>query len=148
MVSRSMHECMPLDFVQVFSSVSQNSSQGFYAMKMILSPFYCALTKTVQSPVRLVKSGKAIKGIPVAHEGWPWLGLHFALHNNACSITIGVVSIRSSSQRCQGLLLSVLSLQVSVAIPYYSIVMVSIGIGSASQHRVSGADPGFQIQWG
>ena len=37
----------------------------------------------------------------------------------------------------QGLIQSVLSLQVSVAIPYYSIVMVSIGVGSASQHRVS-----------
>ena len=32
----------------------------------------------------------------------------------------------------QGLLQSVLSLQVSVVIPYYSIVMVSIGVGSAS----------------
>ena len=37
----------------------------------------------------------------------------------------------------QGLLQSVLSLQVSVAMPYYSIVMVSIGVSSA------GADPGF-----
>ena len=32
----------------------------------------------------------------------------------------------------QGLIQSVLFLQVSVAIPYYSIVMVSIGVGSAS----------------
>ena len=32
----------------------------------------------------------------------------------------------------QGLLQSVLFLQVSVAIPYYSIVMVSIGVGSVS----------------
>ena len=32
----------------------------------------------------------------------------------------------------QGLLQSVLSLQVSVAIPYYSIVMVSIGVSSDS----------------
>ena len=32
----------------------------------------------------------------------------------------------------QGLLQSVLSLQLSVAIPYYSIVMVSIGVSSGS----------------
>ena len=32
----------------------------------------------------------------------------------------------------QGLLQSVLSLQVSVAMPYYSIVMVSIGVSSGS----------------
>ena len=91
-----------------------------------------------------------------------------ALHNYACSITIGVDSISSSSQgslstgspsvssfssgECgnailqycygfnrrqlwllaQGLLQSVLSLQVSVAMPYYSIVMVSIGSSTDS----------------
>ena len=43
------------------------------------------------------------------------------------SITIGVDSISSSSQGSQGLLQSVPSLQVSVAVLYYSIVMVSIG---------------------
>ena len=37
-------------------------------MKMILSPFYCTLTKVVQSPVRF-KSRKSIKEIPVAHKG-------------------------------------------------------------------------------
>ena len=43
-------------------------------------------------------------------------GRQFALHNYACSI--GVDSISSSSQGCQGLLQSVPSLQVSVATPY------------------------------
>ena len=38
----------------------------------------------------------------------------------------------SSSSLGQGLLQSVLSFQVSVAIPYYSIVMVSIGVSSGS----------------
>ena len=66
-----------------------------------------------------------------------WLGHHFALHNNACSITIGVVSISSSSQGCQGLLQSVPSLQVSVAMLYYSIVMVSIGSLSTGSPSVS-----------
>ena len=37
----------------------------------------------------------------------------------------------------QGLLQSVPSFQVSVAMPYYSIVMVSIGSSSGSLHRVS-----------
>ena len=54
-------------------------------------------------------------------------GHHSALHNYACSIAIGVFSISS-----QGLLQSVPSLQVSVAMPYYSIVMVSIGSSSGS----------------
>ena len=58
-----------------------------------------------------------------------WLGRHFALHNYTCSTTIGVDSITSSSQGCQGLLQSVPSLQVSVAM-LYSIVMVSIGSSS------------------
>ena len=34
----------------------------------IFSPFYCALTEVVQSPVRF-KSKNSIKEIPVAHEG-------------------------------------------------------------------------------
>ena len=89
-----------------------------------------------------------------------WFGHHFALHNYACSIAIGAVSISylrafswspsvssfSSGQYgiaiqqyygfnrlqllllAQGLLQSVLCHQVSVAMPYYSSVMVSIGI--------------------
>ena len=61
-----------------------------------------------------------------------WFGRHFALHHYACSITIGVDSISSSSQGCQGLLQLVPSLQVSVAMLYYSIVMVSIGVSSGS----------------
>ena len=65
-----MSAYMPLNFVQLSSSssVRVNSSWAFYAMKMILSPFHCALTEVVQSPVRF-KSRKSIKEIPVAHEG-------------------------------------------------------------------------------
>ena len=58
----------------------------------------------------------------------------FALHNYACSIAIGVVSFSclELSGLSQGLLQSVSSLQVSVAMPYYSTVMVSIGSSSGS----------------
>ena len=90
-----------------------------------------------------------------------WFGCHFALHNYAYSIAIGVVSIsclelsgspsvsffssgecgNAILQYCYGFnrlqlwllaqgLLSVPSLQVSVAMLYYSIVMVSIGSSS------------------
>ena len=104
-------------------------------MKMILSPFYCALTEVVQSPIKLVKSGNSIKEIPVAHEGLACgLDAISALHNYACSIAIGVVSFSylELSGLSQGLLQSVPSLQVSVAMPYYSTVMVSIGFISGS----------------
>ena len=47
-------------------------------------------------------------------------------------LAIVVDSISSSSQGCQGLLQSVPSLQVSVAMLYYSIVMVAIGSSSVS----------------
>ena len=55
----------------------------------------------------------------------------------ACSITIGVDSISSSSQGFQGLLHSIPSPQVSVAMLYYSIVMVSIGSLSAVSSSVN-----------
>ena len=56
-----------------------------------------------------------------------WMPFCFA-YNYACSIAIGVVSISclELSGLSHGLLQSVSSLQVSVAMPYYSIVMVSI----------------------
>ena len=85
----------------------------------------------MHSTVGFVKSRKSVKEIPMVHEGWPVVWTP-ALHHYACSITIGVDSISSSSQGCQGLLQSVLSLQVSVAMLYYSIVMVSIGVSSGS----------------
>ena len=72
----------------------------------------------------------------------------FSLHNCACSIAIGVDSISSSSQGCQGLLQSVPSLQVIVAMLYYSIVMVSIGslsTGSPSVSSFSSGDCGNAI---
>ena len=68
----------------------------------------------------------------MVHEGLACgLDAISALHNYACSIAIGVVSISclELSGLSQGLLQPVLSLQVnqvSVAMPYYSIVMVSI----------------------
>ena len=101
----------------------------------------------------------------MAHEGLACrLDAISALHNYACSIAIGVVSISClelsgspsvssfSSGECgngilqycygfnrlhlwllaQGLLQSVPSFQVSVAMPYYSFVMVSIGVSSGS----------------
>ena len=71
----------------------------------------------------------------MAHEGLACgLDAISALHNYACSIAIGVVSFSclELSGLSQGLLQSVPSLQVSVAIPYYSIVMVSIGVSSGS----------------
>ena len=77
-----------------------------------------------------MKSGNSIKEIPVAHEGLACsLDAISDLHNYACSIAIGVVSFSclELSGLSQGLLQSVPSLQVSVAMPYYSIVMVSIG---------------------
>ena len=80
-----MSACMPLGFVQVSSSsllalqLSQNSSWAFYAMKMILSPFYCATSGAVQSPIKLVKSRNSIKEIPV-------VGLWFG-HHLLCIIT-------------------------------------------------------------
>ena len=76
-----------------------------------------------------LSSRNSIKEIPVAHEGLA-CGLDailFCIITHACSIAIGVDSISSSSQGCQGLLQSVPSLQVSVAMLYYSIVIVSIG---------------------
>ena len=103
-------------------------------MKMILSPFYCATSGAVQSPIKIVKSRNSIEEIPVVHEGWPVVWTPFCLHNYACSIAIGVVSISclELSGLSHGLLQPVLSLQVSVAMPYYSIVMVSIGSSSGS----------------
>ena len=95
-------------------------------MKMILSPFYCTTSGAVQSPIKLVKSRNLIEEIAVVHEGWPVVGHHFALHNYASSIAIGVISISCMelSGLSHGLLHSVPSLQVSVAMPYYRIVMV------------------------
>ena len=85
-----------------------------------------------------LSSRNSIKEIPVAHEGLAYgLDTIFALHHYACSIAIGVDSISSSSQGCQGLLQSVPSLQVSVAMLYYSIVMVSIGSLSTGSPSVS-----------
>ena len=72
----------------------------------------------------------------------------FCLHHYACSIEIGVDSISSSSQGCQGLLQSVPSLQVSVAMLYDSIVMVSISslsIGSPSVSTFSSGECGNAI---
>ena len=56
--------------------------------------------------------------------------------------SIGVDSISSSSQGCQGLLQSVPSLQVSVAMLYYGIVMVSIGSLSTGSLSVSSFSSG------
>ena len=78
----------------------------------------------MQSPIRFVKSGKSIKEIPVAHEELACC-LDTILALRMLNITIGVGSI--GSMQLTG---SVLSLQVSVAVPYYSIVMVSIGSSS------------------
>ena len=67
----------------------------------------------------------------MVHEGWPvvWTPFCFAslrmLNNNRCGFN-------QLDQGCQGLLQSVPSLQVSVTMPYYSIVMVSIGVSSGS----------------
>ena len=114
-----------------------------------------------------LSSRNSIKEIPVVHEGLACgLGRHFALHNYACSIAIGVdsvsclelsglshlllQSVSSLQSECgnailqycygfnrlqlwllaQGLLQSVPSLQVSLAMLYYSTVMVSIGSSS------------------
>ena len=184
MVLRSMHECMHAArfcsgffffffFFFFWHFSSQNSSQGFAAIEIVFTLFYCATSGAVQSTVGFVKQ-KFDKRDSCGTRGIGlWLGRHFALHNYACSITIGVDSISSSSQgslstgspsvssfssgECgnailqycygfnrrqlwllaQGLLQSVLSLQVSVAMPYYSIVMVSIGSSSGSQDKVS-----------
>ena len=67
---------------------------------------------------------------------------HFALHNYTCSITMGVDSISSSSLGCQGLLQSVPSLHVSVAMLYYGIVMVSIGSLSTGSPSISSFSSG------
>ena len=78
----------------------------------------------------------------MAHEGLAF-GLDailLCIDNYACSR--GVDSISSSSQGCQGLLQSVPSLQVSVAMPYYSIVMVSIGCLSTRSPSVSSFSSG------
>ena len=97
-------------------------------MKMILSPFYYATSGAVQSPIKSVRSRNLIEEIPVVPRVGLWFGHHFALRNYyACSTAIGVVSLSQGS-----LLQSVPSLQVSVAIPYNSIVMVSIGSSSGS----------------
>ena len=83
----------------------------------------------------VLSSRNSIKEIPVAHKGLACgLDAISALHNYACSIAIGVVSISclELSGLSQGLLQSVPSLQVSVALPYYSTVMVSIGSISGS----------------
>ena len=112
MVLQSMHECMHATrFCSGFFFVRVNSSEAFYAMKMILSPFSCTLTEVVQSLVKFksrnsIKDSCGTRGIGLS------FGCHFALHNYACSITIGVDSISSSSQGCQGLLQLVPSLQV------------------------------------
>ena len=99
MVLRCMHECMhaarfcsAFFFFYLALQLSQNS-YAFYAMKMILSPFYCTTSGAVQSPIKLVKSRNSIEEIPVVHEGWPVVWTNFALHNYVCSIAIGVVSI-------------------------------------------------------
>ena len=82
-----------------------------------------------------MKSGNSIEEIPVVHEGLA-CGLDAILLCiiYACSIAIGVVSISclELSGLSQGLLQSVPSLQVSVAMPYYITVMVSIGFISGS----------------
>ena len=49
-----------------------------------------------------------------------------------CSIVMVSIYRRQLWLLAQGLLQSVLSLQVSVAMPYYSIVMVLIGVSSGS----------------
>ena len=79
-----------------------------------------------------------------------WLGHHFALHHYACSITIGVDSISlMSSQSCQDLLESVPSLQVNVAMLYYSIVIVAPALafssGSSSVNSFSSGECGNAI---
>ena len=82
----------------------------------------------------------------MAHEGLAF-GLDailLCIDNYACSR--GVDSISSSFQGCprgcQGLLQSVPSLQVSVAMLYYSIVMVSIGSLSTRSPSVSSFSSG------
>ena len=130
-----MSACMPLDFVQVSSSSS--SSSGTFLVKtpprvlLLLRQFshysIALLVEQCSLPSDL-SSRNSIKEILVAHEGLACgLDAISALHNYACSI--GVDSISSSSQGClgQGLLQSVPSLQVSVAMLYQGIVMVSIG---------------------
>ena len=78
-----MSECILLDFVLLSSSGTSVKSKlliGLYAMKMILSPFYCATSGAVHSPIKLVKSRNSIKKIPVVHECWPvvWTPFCFA----------------------------------------------------------------------
>ena len=90
----------------------------------------CSLPSDLSSR-NLIRDSCGTRGIGL------WLGRHFALHHYACSIAIGVDSISSSSQGCQRLLQSVPSLQVSVAMLYYSIVMVSIGSLSTGSPSVS-----------
>ena len=80
----------------------------------------------------------------MAHEGLAF-GLDailLCIDNNNYACSRGVDSINSSSQGCQGLLQSVPSLQVSVAMPYYSIVMVSIGSLSTRSPSVSSFSSG------
>ena len=78
----------------------------------------------------------SIKEIPVAHEGLACgldaillciIRLRMLNSNRSGFIQLHALSSQGSSQ---GLLQSVSSLQVSVAMPYYSIVMVSIGSSS------------------
>ena len=86
-----------------------------------LSPRQCSLPSDLSSE-NSMRDSCGIRGIDL------WLGCHFASHYYACSITIGVDSISSMSS--QDLLQSVPFLQVSVAMLYYSIVMVSVGSSS------------------
>ena len=84
----------------------------------------------MQSTVGFVKSRKLIKEIPMAHKGyWSviWTPFLLCISLRMLNRTIGVGSI--GSMQLTG---SVLSFQVSVAMPYYSIVMVSIGSSSGS----------------
>ena len=119
---------MPLNFDQVSSSSSGTSVQlklllqSFYAIKIILSPFYCSTSGAVQS-LNISKKQKFNKRNSCGTRRISlWLGHHFALHY-ACSITIGVDSISSSSQGCCQGLLQVLSLQVSMAMPYTTVLL-------------------------
>ena len=86
MVLWSIHErmhaaqfCSALFFF--FWHFSSQNTQGFAAIKIVFTPFYCAVSGIVQSPIKLVKIGNSIKEIPVPHEGWPvvWLPFCFAL---------------------------------------------------------------------
>ena len=141
MVLRSMHECMHAArfcsgffFFWNFQS-TQNFSWGFAAIEIVFTLFYFATSGAVQSTVGFVKSRKEI---PVVHEG---LACHFALHIVTHATQYNNRSGFNSSMQ---LTRSVLSLQVSVAMPYYSIVMVSIGSSSGLSPSVSSGECAWQ----